>query len=283
MRMSLWLAVLAAVALPAGAAANPGVSRSLPPDFSSVVSVPAHAADASAADVTLAPATLALAMPFPGGTGYGQRIYRPRVYPTRPQRAPMSVIPFCAQIHIGFFNPIDNFSTGFDGGFRIGPQMDPYIQIGLGMDWWRRSENTVLHLGNVRAPGSTASEELILSESTANLIPILAFVQVSGSENMPIIPYAGFGAGYEWLFLTADDFVTHESFDQTYGGFGWQIWAGAGLRIDPRMRLNGEVFFNGCDVGSDVDVDIPGYGPATVRDVINVNGLGMRLGASWQF
>jgi hypothetical protein len=49
------------------------------------------------------------------------------------------------------------------------------------------------------------------------------------------------------------------------------------------MRLNGEVFFNECKVGTDVDVNIPGYGPATVRDVINVTGMGLRFGASWRF
>jgi hypothetical protein len=193
------------------------------------------------------------------------------------------MMPFAAQLHVGFFNPIDNFSTGFDGGFRIGPQLDPHIQVGLALDWWHRSENTVLDLGRVKAPGGTASEELILSESTANLVPILVFVQVSGNENISVIPYAGFGVGYEWLFLTANDYVTHESFDQTFGGFGWQAWAGAGLPLDSRMRLNAEAFFNGCEVGSEVDVFIKDYGPATVRDVISMNGVGIRLGVSWRF
>ena len=151
------------------------------------------------------------------------------------------------------------------------------------MDWWHRSDDEVLDLGEVRAPGGIASEKLILSESSANLIPFLMFVQMNGNENMPVIPYGGFGVGYEWLFLTADDYLTHESLDETFGGFGWQAWVGAGLPLDSRMRLNGEVFFNGCEVGSEVDVDIPDYGPATVRDVINVTGMGIRFGASWQF
>ena len=182
MRMKLWLVVLAAAAFPVVAAANPGVSGIplLYPSFSVAaanVSATAKAPDAPAAD-----AALALTRPFVRRVGY-----RPRAY-----RSPMTAMPITAQFHVGFFDPIDNFSTGFDGGFRIGPQVDPHVQIGLAMDWWHRSDDEVLDLGKVEAPGGIAYEELILSESTANLVPILVFVQVSGDENMPVIPYAGF-------------------------------------------------------------------------------------------
>ena len=67
------------------------------------------------------------------------------------------------------------------------------------------------------------------------------------------------------------------------GGFGWQVWAGAGLPLDDRTRLTAELFFNGCEVGSEVDVNIPDYGRATVRDVVKMNGVGMRLGVSVRF
>lgn len=266
MRTSLWLVVLAAAAFPAVAAANPGVSGRLllNPSF-----------EVSAA---LGPPTLTLTPSFVSSVRFRPGPYRPRAYPS-----PTPVMPLAAQIHVGFFDPIDNFSTGFDGGFRVGPQVDPHIQIGLAMDWWHRSDDKVLNLGTVEAPGGTASEQLILSESTANLVPVLVFVQVSGDENMSFIPYGGFGVGYEWLFLTANDYVTRESFDQTFGGFGWQAWVGAGLPLDVRTRLTAEVFFNGCEVGSEVDVNIPDYGRATVRDVVKMNGVGMRLGVSWRF
>jgi hypothetical protein len=261
--MNLWLVVLAVLVFPVVAAAK----------------VP----DAPAVGLALASPTLALTPPFSNAVRsrpgpYGPGPYRSRAYPS-----PMSAIPLTAEIHLGFFDPIDNFSVGFDGGFRAGPQVDPHIQFGLAMDWWHRSDDKATDLGTVEVPVGTASEKLILSESSANLIPILVFVQVSGNENMLVIPYGGIGLGYEWLFLSANDYLTHESFDQTFGGFGWQVWAGAGLPLDYRIRLNAEAFFNICEVGSDVDVDIEGYGPATVRDVIKMNGVGMRFGVSWTF
>jgi len=293
MRMNLWLVILAAVALPLVAAADAGVSGILSPNPSFNVSAPAKVLDVLAADAALgmpkapdvlgagaaiAPPMLSLKTESASHVRYRPAVYRPRLYASS-----ASAIPLTAQIHIGFFHPIDNFSTGFDGGFRVGPQLDPHIQVGLAMDWWHRSDNRVLDLGTVEAPGGTASQELILSESSANLVPILFFVQVSGNENMSVIPYGGAGVGYEWLFLSANNYLTRESFDQTFDGLGWRVWVGAGLPLDWSVRLNGEVFFNVCEVSSEMDVNITDYGRATVRDVIKMNGVGMRLGLSWGF
>jgi len=256
MRLSLWLTVLAAAAAPMGAAADPGISTSMPRNSSFELSMPQ----------------------------LDNARVRPRVYyRPRPRSALLSAMPIAAQFHFGFFNPTNDFSTGFNGGFRVGPQLNPYLQIGVDVDWWHHSDNTVLDLGEVHVPGSVASEELILSESSANLVPFLFFVQVNLDANAPVIPYAGFGTGYEWLSLAANNYLTGESYDEIFGGFGWQVWGGAGLQLDPRMRLNAEVFFNSCEVGSEVVVDIEGYGTTTVRDVIKVDGVGMRLGACWLF
>ncbi len=274
MRTCLWMAALAAaLLLPAAAAASPGASGGLlqnpsfPMPLVSVTPTTVVAAEAAA------PPTLALATPFVGGVGYRPRAYRSRA----------SVMPTTTQVHVGFFDPTDNFSTGLVGGFRMGPQVDPHVQIGVALDWWHRSESATMDLGSYDLPVGTASEELILSKTSADLLPVLAFVQVSGDENLPVIPYGGFGVGYEWLFLTADNYVTSESFDQAFGGFGWQVWGGAGIPLNGRTRINGEVFYNGSEVGSDVDLYVPDLGLVTVRDVVKMNGLGMRFGISWGF
>jgi len=278
MRTNLWLLLLAAVAFPAAVAAHPGAGESLLLNPSFDVHPRAERPDAPAAGAALARPAFALTTSFGGGAHYGPRVYRPRI-----RRSRVSTIPVAAQIHIGFFTPIDNFSTGFDGGFRVGPEVNPHLQVGFAMDWWHRSDDEVLDLGTVKAPIGTASEQLVLSESTANLVPFMVFVQLRGNENMSVIPYAGFGLGYEWLSLQARDYLTHESFDQNFGGFGWQTWVGAGVPIDYRTRLSAEVFLNVSEVGSDVDVYIEDYGSVTVRDIIKMNGMGMRFGISWRF
>jgi hypothetical protein len=270
MRTQLWKAALAALLLPVAAAASPGASGGILQDPSSMIPLVSLTPTTVIAAEASAPPTLALTSPFVGGVGYRPRAYRSRA----------SVMPTTTQVHLGFFDPLDNFSTGFVGGFRMGPQVDPHVQIGLALDWWHRSESTTMDLGQEVDGRST---ELVLSKASADLMPIMAFVQVSGDENLPIIPYGGFGVGYEWLFITADDYLTRESFDQTFGGMGWQVWGGAGLPLDGRTRLNGEVFYNGSEVGSDVDIYDDVYGPATVREVVKMNGLGMRFGISWGF
>ncbi len=273
MRTYLWSAVLAAALLPGAAAASPGVSGSLLQAPSLMMPFVSVAPTAVVAAEVTAPPTLALATPFVGGVGYRPRAYRSRA----------SVMPTTTQVHGGFFDPTEGFSPGFVGGFRMGPQVDPRVQIGLAVDWWHRSESTTLDLGEVRFPAARGDSRLLLSRASADLMPILAFVQISGDENLPVIPYGGFGAGYEWLFLTVDDYLTGESFQQTFGGFGWQVWGGAGIPLDGRTRVNGEVFYNGSEVGSDADVYLDELGAVTVRDVVQMNGLGMRIGLSWGF
>ncbi len=280
MRTNLWLVVLAAVVFPAIAAADPGVFSVLPLSSPLELSVPAMLPDAPAIS-----AVLVRPEPAISAEPVSCVRYRPDPYAPRPRvrRSPVSAMQLTARAHIGFLDPIDNFSAGFDGGFRVGPQVDSHIQVGLAMELWHRSDDTVLDLGTVEAPGGIARQELILSESSASLVPMMMFAQVSFDKNMSVIPYAGVGIGYEWLFLTANDYLTDESFDQTFGGFGWQAWVGAGVPLDLGMRLDAEVLFNGGEVGSEVDVYIQDYGPATVRNVIQMNSIGMRVGVSWGF
>jgi hypothetical protein len=275
MRTYLWTAALAVALLPVNAAAGPAAPGSLlqSPTFTTPL-VSVTPTIVAAAEIT-APPTLALSTPFAGGVGYRPRAYRSRA----------SVVPTTTQVHVGFFDPNEGFSSGFIGGVRMGPQVDPHVQIGLAMDWWHNSQSSTMNFGSYDLPVGTGSEQILLSRSSSDLLPILGFVQVSGDENMPVIPYGGFGVGYEMLFVSSDDYVNQsESFSQTFGGFGWQVWGGAGIPLDGRTRINGEVFYNACEVGSDVDVYITSLDrTATVRDVVNMNGVGMRFGISWGF
>ena len=260
MRRNLWLAVLMAVTFPLSAVAGDAVSGGAAIGASFEIGAPAPAGGA-----TLAPTTLALATPFVGGV-----TYRPRHY-----RSQARVMPVTTQLHAGFFDPGEDLDAGFDCGFRIGPQVDPHVQIGVAMDWWHRSENQEIEpWAPTTGRAASSSRGSSCRESTLDLVPLLAFVQVSGDENMPVIPYAGVGVGYEWLFLTADDYLTRESYEQTFGGFGWQVWGGLGIPLSGRTRLNGEVFYNACEAGSDVDVYLADYGLVTVRDIVNMNGVG---------
>ena len=267
MRSNFWAATLVALMLPA--AAGSATSTGPAPGPSLALAIVDVASAAWSAGPAASVPSLALAAPLVAPVRY-----RPREY-----RARGSAMPTTSQIHAGFFDPSENFSTGFYGGFRVGPQVDPRLQLGLAVDWWHKGESQTVRIDQGPLPGGGSGERRReLSRSSADLIPILFFAQLSGDENLSIIPYGGAGIGYEVLSLTAEDYATRQIFDAAYGGLGWQVWAGAAMPLSGRTRVTGEVFYNGSEVGRDVDDFEFSY-----REIVKMNGVGMRFGASWGF
>ena len=186
-----------------------------------------------------------------------------------------------AQLHFGFFDPDGNSNGSFVAGLRGGPMVDPHIQIGGGVDWVYRSEDETVVAGDpFQQGGTTITPTRVLSRATSNLFPFQLFMQVSGDDNMSIIPYGGISGGWQVLFLSADDFTTGQSFDATYSGWGWQGWVGAGIPLSGQSRLNGEVFLNQSNPERDVDDPATGV---TYRERVDADGVGMRFGIQWGF
>jgi hypothetical protein len=183
------------------------------------------------------------------------------------------------QIHGGFFDPDGDLSNGVLFGFRIGSSFDERLHLGVGMDWNHRSDRQTSVVQEVPIPGGgTAERRLELSRSSSDLFPIMASLEVSPGGRLPVIPYFGVGGGYEVLFVSAEDFTTGEEFDATYGGWGWQAWAGIGFPLSSTNRINAEVFLNNADV--DRDVDDPA---GTFKEIISMDGVGMRFALNWGF
>jgi hypothetical protein len=147
------------------------------------------------------------------------------------------------------------------------------------VDWHYKSENRTAVVSQQELPGGgTAQVERVLSSASSNLVPLLGYLQVSGARSLPIIPYVGVGAGYEFYFLSANDFNTGSHFDAEYGGPAWQAWGGLQLPLSGRSRLAAEVFTNQAELGRDVD-----YLGQSYREKVNLNGAGMRFGVNWGF
>lgn len=183
------------------------------------------------------------------------------------------------QIHAGFFDPEENSGTGFVLGIRGGPMVDPHIQLGLGVDWEHRGDEQSEVISNSTGPGGVPiTTRRQLSSSSENTFPLMGFVQISGDESMPVVPYGGIGGGYEVVTLSATDFATNSSFDATYGGWGWQAWGGARIPLSGRASVLGEVYLNQSEPHRDVDDPVTGQ---TYREIVKVNGFGMRFGLSW--
>lgn len=218
------------------------------------------------------------------GTTFESVSYRPRRHRHRYQEEssqPSRRSSGYAQLHGGFFDPeAQQAANATVFGFRAGGSLDRNFQIGLGVDWHHRSAERSTVIREVPVPGGTAEQRLELGHQSSNLFPTMAFLQISPGGGA-LVPYFGIGGGYEVLFLSAEDFETGEQFDATYGGWGWQAWAGLAIPVASQTRLAAEVYTNSADVSR--DVDDPTTPGRTVKEIIGVNGVGARFGLSWGF
>lgn len=191
-----------------------------------------------------------------------------------------STLASVSQIHVGFYDPDGDPARQFLVGIRGGPMLDPHIQLGVGLDWAHDSDHASSVASRETGPGGvpiTVQREI--ARSSTDFFPIMAFLQVSADDNMSIVPYFGAAAGYQLLNLSAEDYQTGDSFDATYGGWGWQLWGGAAVPLSGRTRLTGELFVNGGEVGRDVDDPLfGGY-----RETVDADGVGARIGLAWGF
>lgn len=185
------------------------------------------------------------------------------------------------QLHAGFLDPDGPSDAGFLAGFRGGQQIDDMFQLGLGIDWRTKSGRATQVLQQSTGPGGeTIVTRLEVSRYSSNLLPLLAYAQLSGPPSMLLVPYVGVAASWQVLFLEADDFATGQRFDATYDGFGWQLWGGAALPLSGRSKLVGEIFLNQATVGRDVFDPFLGQ---DIRETISTDGVGARFGMSWGF
>jgi hypothetical protein len=223
---------------------------------------------------------------FPGETGHGaaHRQYPRRAPETRRYDEPRRYrqrsgfrSPVVTQLGAGLYSPGGPSATSFLLSARAGPQVDPQVQLGFMIDWAHKEDRVAETFGHETVGGVDLSLEDSRLRGRSDLVPLLAFVQVSGRDSARLIPYAGLAAGYEFLSMEAER-PDGSRFDGTFGGWGWQLWAGAGLPFSNRARLTGELFLNRADLGRDVRVD-----GRVLRQTASFNGPGLRVGVSWGF
>jgi opacity protein-like surface antigen len=186
-----------------------------------------------------------------------------------------------SQIHVGFMDLNGVEQPGFLFGFRGGLALDPNVQIGGELDWRHQGGSDSHVISQQSGPsGTTLTIRQDLARSSSDLVPLMATLQVGGGSTSGVSPYVGMGGGLEVLHLSAENFQTGERFDGTFAGLGWQLWGGVALPLSGPSRVNAEVFYNGGELSRDVDDPTTGL---TLRETVDVNGAGARLGFCWAF
>ncbi|HTO89663.1 MAG TPA: hypothetical protein VMJ70_00905 [Candidatus Sulfotelmatobacter sp.] len=217
-------------------------------------------------------------VPTSGYIHYSPRPYTPRPYPSTSTHGPATPVPM--SILGGFYQPDAGGNNSFDVALRGGPQFDPHVQIGGMAEWSHRSQNQTTLAGNpFTQAGTTITPQRVLASANSDLVPILAFLQLSGGSNMVLVPYAGIAGGYEMLFLNSNDYANNTSYNATFGGWGWQAWGGLGLALSKQLRITGEAFMN----QSSPSRNLTALDGTNYREVVNANGTGVRGGLQWGF
>jgi hypothetical protein len=158
--------------------------------------------------------------------------------------------------------------------------MSDFFSMGLSTDLQRRESYDQVRVEEFRDPtGNMVRSSVTTFASSSNLIPILATAEVELPTPM-FHPYVGIGGGYEVLVVEFEDYDAGLFSKSTYGGLGWQVWAGLAVPMAKLASITGELYLNRGTVSRDVqDVD--------TRDVrkeeINVNGGGFRAGLRLAF
>ena len=181
-------------------------------------------------------------------------------------------------VHGGVYLPVNTSSASAALGMRASGVVTPQLSAGLSLDWYFNASNTLGNAGQP-LPSSVYSPHEVLGNSMTQLLPVMAFLQLAPWPHAGISPYAGIGAGYEWLRSTADDYRTGYSFSATYSNWAWGSWAGMGIRLSRELRLDGEAFYNAGQLGRDLKSATGVLG----REVVNVNGAGVRFGLNVGF
>jgi len=184
-----------------------------------------------------------------------------------------------SQVNLGYFVPDGGLGTRFDLGVRGGPVIADALQLGVAADWMYRTETIQQPITTGIGPGGvpiTQSQQI--ARATVNMFPIMGFAQLNIFDFVGLKPYIGGAAGYEVLMLSGEDFTSGKSFDGTFGGWGWQAWAGGSLPLGGRARLTGEAFYNDASLGRDTDSN-----GETIHETVNGKGKGLRFGVAWGF
>lgn len=184
-------------------------------------------------------------------------------------------------LHGGVFRFSDTDAHASDFGGKLGLTLAPGVRLGALMDWQRRAESQTELISKSPGPGGTTiTNKVDIGSSSSNLIPFMGFLEAEPMADQQISPYVGVAAGYDWLTLHASRADIPVPFDANYGGFGWQLWGGAAMKLSPMVKLTGEVYGNFGEVSRDAfDTTLN----QEVKESVKVDGVGVRGGLQFGF
>jgi hypothetical protein len=179
------------------------------------------------------------------------------------------------QLDGGMFAPLEARGASPTAGMRYCKHFTSHLQGGMLTGW--TFKRATLEAPVAGPQGQESNVEL--ARTDANLVPLMAFMQVNLTDRRMLVPFAGFGVGYEWLTLHGVDNQTAQQTKVTYGNLAWETYAGLGVRLAKIWRMNSELYYN----GGSLEHEVPDPNGGVIRQAVHVNGVGVRFGLDMEF
>jgi len=200
--------------------------------------------------------------------------YRDRYYEDRyrPQ--------YFAAFGAGNFDPDDQPGNGLWVNAELGSEVGEALDLGVRANWYHRdSDETEVIATFTDEAGNVGQRVVVTNDVETDLIPLMAFLRVRFPMASEFQPYVGGGLGWEWLTVNGTD-ADGFFFEDTYDGFGAQLFAGLNVGLAPNMGLYGEALWNKSTVEAKFFDPVLG---GDVRDEIDMDGLAFHGGLRFRF
>jgi hypothetical protein len=187
---------------------------------------------------------------------------------------------YFANLGVGSFDPSSQPGRGFYFNGAVGSEINDAMDLGLSVQWYHRSTGGSQVISEFQDPaGNTGQRVIETSDVTTDLVPVMGFLRVRIPVSGSVQPYVGAGLGWEWLTVDGIDDQGF-AFSDDYDGVGAQFFGGANFAVAPNASLYGEAIWNASTVSTEFYDSF--YG-GTVRDEIDMDGLGLHAGLRFRF
>ena len=187
---------------------------------------------------------------------------------------------YFANLGVGSFDPTSQPGRGFYFNGAVGSEMNDAMDLGLSVQWYHRSTGGSQVISEFQDPaGNTGQRVIETSDVTTDLVPVMGFLRVRIPVTGAVQPYVGAGLGWEWLTVDGTDDQGF-AFSDDYDGVGAQFFGGANVAVAPNASLYGEAIWNASTVSAEF---YDSFYNGTVRDEIDMDGLGLHAGLRFRF
>lgn len=187
-------------------------------------------------------------------------------------RAPLGPNVWSMQLDGGVYAPLEASGANPTAGMRYGKHFGTHLQGGMLTGWsFKRAK--------LEGAQQDPESQVELARVDANLVPLMGYMQVDLADRSWLVPFFGFGVGWEWLMLHSFDHQTGAQAKARYANIAWETYAGVGLQLNTIWRLNSELYYN----GGSLERKFPDSSGADRREAVHVNGVGLRVGLDMKF